>query len=98
MTIVNELIQNINTYYGFSFKLSPAKLNSYLVSFLNSFQELMLFLNPEQVHSLNTSLMKLAEALERNDFVAVRDVLYYEIRPYLMDLSTEYAVKLDARE
>lgn len=87
-TLAKGALEDIENYYRASFKLPPDRCLPFLQSFFFNIKELLPHLGPSYTKRMETHLERLSLTLSDNnkDYVLLRDLLWYEIRPLLRNL------------
>lgn len=76
------LLEQIKLYYLRSFRTDPEELGELLVRVLDGIGAIS-DITPQSQVELNSQLMIMLDAMERNDYVLIRDIIWYEIKPFL---------------
>ena len=75
------IIQLIELYYLRSFRTNPEQLGEIFLKIANEVSQLKAGSQQEQT-IITEWLSQLLGALERKDFVLIRDILWYEVKPF----------------
>ncbi len=78
-----ELIKMIDEYYRISLQVEPEKCMSYIHMYIQDIQGVLLQLSPQYIELLTGYLQQIMVAMEQQDYVTMRDIMYYEVRPIL---------------
>jgi hypothetical protein len=76
------LIEQIKLYYLKSFRTDPEEISDLFVRILDSIARITNLPAKHQTE-LNPHLLTIMDAMQRKDYVLIRDVLWYEIKPLL---------------
>lgn len=76
----------INVYYSWTFRLAPEKCSSYFIAVLDGIEEIEKFLNKKENNTIKENVIKMLACLEKSDYVLIRDILIYEIKPFIVGL------------
>lgn len=91
-----ECLQNIEDYYQATFAIEPQKCMPYISLFLKNAEMIATACNKTQAAVFQQYLNKLFAAMQQEDYVLVRDYIYYEIRPWIKSL--KFRVKAEEHE
>lgn len=82
--ILEKTLLDIDNYCQSSFRIKPDKCMPFIMSFIQHMDQLVLGLAPKQVKKVKNMLSATLEALQKRDYVLVRDCLTYELKPLLL--------------
>lgn len=75
------LLEQIKLYYLRSFRTNPEELNGLFMQILSSIERTEAVSRTEQ-QMLNQHLLVILQGQQRSDYVLIRDILWYEIKPF----------------
>lgn len=84
--ILSKTLVDIDDFCQNSFKIAPEKCMPFIMSFIQHIDQLLLGFMPKQVKKIKKMLSDMVDALQKKDYVLVRDCLTYEIRPFLQKI------------
>lgn len=82
-------VTEIENYYNKTFLIQPLRCNAYIVALVDTLEKVLAQTEGEEAAGLARCLEKVLLAMQAEDFVAVRDYLWYELRPRLLDLGAK---------
>lgn len=81
--VLMSLEDCIDVYYSWSFRLAPEKCSSYFIAVLDGLEMIFNYLNKTENNTLKGYVLKMLTCLEQSDYVLMRDILQYEIKPFI---------------
>lgn len=81
---ITTMIADVDQYYDFSFRITPEKCTPIVLLLIGHIEEAFPALTKQQTTKLNQVLLKIVEALEKKDYVRLRDNLHYDLRELLL--------------
>ena len=87
---LNEIINEIDRYYWASFKTHPKDCTPLIISLTARINEVLPRLSEHEMHQVLQLLKQLLLAMQNGDFVAVKDCLWYELKPALLRMAQRH--------
>lgn len=84
--IINMIIVDIDFYYQASFKTDPETCMPIIGELINKIDGLCRYLAPNDLAHTNSVLSNMMVSMENKDYVRLRDCLYYELKPLLLNI------------
>ncbi len=80
---LKSLENSIDDYYYCSFRLAPEKCSSHFIAVLDGLEMICNYLDKTENNTLQGYIQKMLTCLEQSDYVLMRDILIYEIKPFM---------------
>lgn len=80
-------VSSIDDYYEKSFLFTPEKSLRLVIPVVETIEKILSVLTVKQGERIKEYLLFVLQAMEKKDYVLVRDYLYYEIRSLLLGIA-----------
>lgn len=80
--IITEIDESVMTYYDYSFRIDNERCMVIIQKLISQIEQLFFYLNRDMQQKLEKLLVKSLEAMDRKDYVLLRDILYYDLRQF----------------
>jgi|GEM_PF-4878467 len=75
-----EAINTIDEYYDYSFKIRNSQCYPLISRLIQQLEKVLGYVDVEQREILQEVLLNIVNAMSENDYVKLRDVLYYDLK------------------
>ena len=89
VTTIVEAIQTIEAYYDYSFKIHNSRCYPLINKLIQQLEDVLGCIDIQQKEEVQATLMNIVEAISSNDYVKLRDILYYDLITLLQKLIDE---------
>lgn len=81
--VIQSAIDTINEYYDYSFQIQNKKCYPLINKLIQEIEDIFFYVKDQEKDEIQKKLIDMIAAMDSNDYVLLRDLLYYDLKEIL---------------